>query len=158
MGERYGVVKEGMRADDYIRILVASNQREKTFLLSRRCSERDATASRIAAMATTVLPEPTSPCNRRFMGRPAARSRLISAITFNWAPVNSNGNAFTNLSSIVPDPQCDSLTRVDDSERRDAISICIAKNSERTRCSRAASRAFQLSGKWIARIASRFSP
>src|SRR5205814_4169228 len=97
-----------MRADDYIRILVASNQREKSFLLSRRGSERnanpkriepapqhgimllsqnlcrrhkrgwkpDSTASRIAAMATTVLPEPTSPCNRRFMGRPAARSRL----------------------------------------------------------------------------------
>src|SRR5438445_390803 len=57
-------------------------------------------------MATTVLPEPTSPCSKRFIGWPAARSRRISAMTFRCAPVSSNGSDSKNLSSNAPDPHC----------------------------------------------------
>ena len=40
------------------------------------------TAVSSAAMATTVLPAPTSPCSRRCIGIGRARSAVISAITF----------------------------------------------------------------------------
>ena len=104
-------------------------------------------ASRIAAIATTVLPEPTSPCNRRFIGWFAARSRRISAMTLFCASVSSKGSERRNFSSNSPRPQCAAPVRTEDSARRDAINICIAKNSERTRCSRAALNDSQSSGK-----------
>jgi len=40
----------------------------------------DSTQRSIAERATSVLPEPTSPWRRRFMGRVAARSARISAM------------------------------------------------------------------------------
>ena len=53
----------------------------------------DATASSQAANATTVLPEPTSPCSSRCIGCGSARSRAISAIARRCAPVGENGSA-----------------------------------------------------------------
>ena len=58
-------------------------------------------------MATTVLPEPTSPCSRRFIGYFAARPALISAITFSCALVRPKGSCSTNRASNFPAPQCE---------------------------------------------------
>ena len=43
--------------------------------------------------ATTVLPDPTSPCSNRCIGCGPARSPSISAITRRWAPVSGYGSA-----------------------------------------------------------------
>ena len=51
------------------------------------------TAVSSAAIATTVLPAPTSPCSNRCMGIGRARSLVISAITLVWSPVSSKGSA-----------------------------------------------------------------
>src|SRR5215213_5413536 len=45
----------------------------------------------MAKSATTVFPEPTSPCSRRFMRRGAAMSWPISFSTFFCAPVSAKG-------------------------------------------------------------------
>ncbi len=60
-----------------------------------------ATAS-MARSATSVLPEPTSPCTRRFIGTGSARSAAISAPTVVWSPVSSNGSAASKPSSSAP--------------------------------------------------------
>ncbi len=52
-----------------------------------------ATASHSAAAATAVLPEPTSPCSSRPIGRSQARSARISARARLCAAVISNGSA-----------------------------------------------------------------
>ena len=52
-------------------------------------------ASTICSMASTetmVLPEPTSPCSMRFIGRVAASSADSTVQHFLWPSVNSNGN------------------------------------------------------------------
>ena len=46
-----------------------------------------------ARAATTVLPEPTSPCSKRCMGCGRSKSWEISATTLCWAWVKANGNA-----------------------------------------------------------------
>ena len=51
------------------------------------------TARAAAAAATTVLPQPTSPCTSRTMGRSAARSLSTSASARDCAPVSANGKA-----------------------------------------------------------------
>ena len=50
------------------------------------------TARRSVASATTVLPEPTSPCSSRCIGVVRARSRSISAIARSCASVSVNGS------------------------------------------------------------------
>src|ERR1035438_4072224 len=45
-----------------------------------------------ASAATMVLPQPTSPCNRRFMGRASFMSPAISPSTRFCAPVGLNGS------------------------------------------------------------------
>ena len=47
------------------------------------------TAIRDESTATMVLPEPTSPCRRRFIWRPLIMSVRISLMTRFWAPVRS---------------------------------------------------------------------
>ncbi|MNN37120.1 hypothetical protein D3C81_1510520 [compost metagenome] len=68
---------------------------------SATCLPRS-TASMPASAATTVLPEPTSPCTRRSMGCARARSLRISSNTRCCAPVRRNGRessrAFTSPS------------------------------------------------------------
>ena len=44
-----------------------------------------------AYAATAVLPEPTSPCSSRRMGRVRPRSARISPTTLAWASVSSKG-------------------------------------------------------------------
>ena len=51
------------------------------------------TALAMASSATTVLPEPTSPCSRRSMRLSEARSRRISASARACAPVSPKGRA-----------------------------------------------------------------
>src|SRR6266550_1837217 len=74
-------------------------------------------------------------------------------MTFFCAPVRSNGSDFTNLSNNTPDPQWAWPMRIDAFVRGDAISSCIAKNSDRSEFWRAEARSCQSLGKWIARIA-----
>ena len=52
-----------------------------------------AAASASASMATTVLPEPTSPCSRRLIRCPDERSARISARAVRWSGVRVKGRA-----------------------------------------------------------------
>ena len=61
------------------------------------------TARSMASSATTVLPEPTSPCSRRSIGASCARSPSISSTLRFWAPVSGNGSA--NLLRRRPSPR-----------------------------------------------------
>ena len=56
-----------------------------------------AIARSAARAATSVLPEPTSPCTRRIIGTSSAISRSISATTRACAPVGLNGKAARSL-------------------------------------------------------------
>ena len=47
----------------------------------------------IAAAATSVLPLPTSPCKRRFIGAVRAMSRAMCSMTRVCAPVGANGSS-----------------------------------------------------------------
>ena len=49
-------------------------------------------ARRGRGAATTVLPQPTSPCTSRTIGRSRARSRSTSASARRCAPVSANGS------------------------------------------------------------------
>ena len=49
-------------------------------------------ASQAQAAATTVLPEPTSPWSRRFMGVGCFRSAPASSMARRWAPVRGKGS------------------------------------------------------------------
>ena len=51
------------------------------------------TARSSAYSATTVLPEPTSPCSSRCIGTVRARSASISRIACSWYGVSANGRA-----------------------------------------------------------------
>ena len=68
---------------------------------SAACPPLSTTAS-MARRATIVLPEPTSPCSKRCIGCPAAKSSSISLATANWPPVNLNGSDLSNASSRPP--------------------------------------------------------
>ena len=60
------------------------------------------TTANIARSATTVLPEPTSPCKSRCIGWGCAKSSSISFITASWPPVSPNGSAASKASRIPP--------------------------------------------------------
>ena len=60
-------------------------------------------AMRPAINATTVLPEPTSPCIRRFMGCGSVIPFFISEITLSCAAVNLNGSMFLKFSTMGAD-------------------------------------------------------
>ena len=65
------------------------------------CRPESITCS-IARSATTVLPEPTSPCSSRFIGWIVARSVAIVSPTDFWPSVSSNGRFWSNTSSNPP--------------------------------------------------------
>lgn len=50
------------------------------------------TANQMHAAATMVLPLPTSPWHRRFMGLPDTMSSTASAMARRWAPVRAKGS------------------------------------------------------------------
>ena len=56
-----------------------------------------ATATTAAIAATTVFPDPTSPCTIRCIGRARARSARTSPDTRHWAGVRSKGSDSTKL-------------------------------------------------------------
>ncbi len=56
-------------------------------------------------MATKVLPDPTSPCSRRAIGRSSFRSARISWIDRRWAPVSGKGRPCANCLRSFPGPQ-----------------------------------------------------
>ena len=58
--------------------------------ISAACRPASTTCA-MASRATTVLPEPTSPCSRRNMRFSPERSAEISATAFFWSPVRSKG-------------------------------------------------------------------
>ena len=60
------------------------------------------TAIRQLSTATMVLPEPTSPCSRRFIWEPLLRSARISFITRCWAPVSEYGRALKQAWNAGP--------------------------------------------------------
>ena len=66
-------------------------------------SEDGVVTMSIASSATTVLPEPTSPCSRRSMGCACARSPSISPIERLCAPVRPNGSC--SLARSDPSPR-----------------------------------------------------
>ena len=68
---------------------------------SAACPPLSTTAS-MARSATIVLPEPTSPCSKRCMGCPAAKSSSIYLATANWPPVNWKGSDSSKASSRPP--------------------------------------------------------
>ena len=55
------------------------------------------TAWKMARAETIVLPEPTSPCKRRFIGVVLVRSCIISQAAVFCAGVNSNGREARNF-------------------------------------------------------------
>ena len=59
-----------------------------------------ATANKAAYSATTVLPDPTSPCKSRFIGSGLAISATISNIELFWSSVSRKGNRFLIRLSI----------------------------------------------------------
>ena len=66
------------------------------------CPPLSITAS-AARIATTVFPEPTSPCKRRCIGCDADISLSISAITSRWPAVNVKGKEESKASKSPPD-------------------------------------------------------
>ncbi len=84
----------------------------------------------MARSATTVLPEPTSPCSRRCIGCSAARSAAISAPTSRCPAVSVNGSRASNASSSPP-PAAGRATpgRAAASARRRASAACRTKAS-----------------------------
>ena len=60
------------------------------------------TAPSRAASATTVLPEPTSPCSSRCIGKGPARSATIRARARRWALVSSKGRPARKRVTKVP--------------------------------------------------------
>ena len=65
---------------------------------ARRCRR----PASIARSATTVLPEPTSPCSSRCIGAAAARSAASTSPTSGWPAVSANGSAASKAASSPP--------------------------------------------------------
>ena len=62
----------------------------------------ESTTWSIARSATTVLPEPTSPCSNRCIGWPWPSSAAISSPTLRWPSVRANGSRSSNRSRMPP--------------------------------------------------------
>ncbi len=50
-------------------------------------------ATSAASVATSVLPEPTSPCSSRFIGSGFCRSATMSRTAIFWPGVSANGSS-----------------------------------------------------------------
>ena len=114
---------------------------------SADCPPDSATAS-IARSATSVLPEPTSPCTSRFIGTSAARSLAISAPTSRWSPVSSNGSAASKPSRIAPGSRA--VAAVARSRARCCSSAACSTNASWKRSAlRAAPQSASFCGRWM---------
>ena len=89
-----------------------------------------------ASAATTVLPEPTSPCSRRCIGTSRCRSVAISWPTRRCASVSENGKAASSLScnpcacTSKRGARCNSRSRLACS----CESCCASSSSNLSRC------------------------
>ena len=109
-----------------------------------------------AAIATTVLPDPTSPWSNRFIGCDASISRLISSSTLSCARVSVNGRDRKNECRSAPPPPRFGVPRSSEScFFLSTTAICVRKNSSKTSRLRARSSAAGVSGKCILYSASR---
>ena len=114
----------------------------------------DSTASRHAARATTVLPDPTSPWSRRFMGCGRAMAAETSSMARRCPAVSSNGSEATKVPISSPSVRWTTPTSC-------AATRCLRNPtpSSRTNSSSNFSRSWArarsscVSGKWIRRMA-----
>ena len=117
---------------------------------SADCPPESATAS-IARRATTVLPEPTSPCTSRFIGTGRSRSSAISAPTSCWSAVSENGSEASNRSRRPPADGCRAVVVcARSSARRCSSAVCSTNASVKRSVRRAAFQSASRSGRWIA--------
>ena len=118
----------------------------------------ESTTRSIARSATRVLPEPTSPWSRRFIGCGWARSCSIWAPTSRCPWVSSNGSRWSNAASRSPSPPSRGRAPMARSarRRRPSTSWVTRASSNRYRCW--ARRIWpQESGAWIQSSACRAS-
>ena len=114
----------------------------------------ESTTWSIARSATTVLPEPTSPCSSRCIGWPWPSSAAISSPTLRWPSVSANGSRSSNRSRMPPGAPGRGLATVASiAARRRASTVCATNAS--SYLSRFSAETFwpQLSGRWIQRSA-----
>ena len=117
------------------------------------------TAWQMASAATAVLPEPTSPCSRRRMGRGRARSRPISRAARRCSPVSSNGSASSSGPERSPVGRRGGAARRRSSRRRTASSPSWSTiSSSRTRRRRPRRASSRERGKCTATRASAAPP
>ncbi len=105
-----------------------------------------ATAPIIAARATTVLPEPTSPCSSRAIGCGRPRSSSIASRAARCAPVSSNGSVPRNASIAAWPAKAGASPCERHSRLRRTTPIWIASSSSKAMRRRALSSAALLSG------------
>ena len=109
----------------------------------------------IANNATTVLPEPTSPCRSRFMGSSRVRSAEISSSTDACPPVSSNGIR-ASMAARSPSPRtglAGAGSRATNRRLAPSSNCSASASSKRSRYpARSLSREF--SGRWALRSAS----
>ena len=107
-----------------------------------------------ATAATAVLPVPTSPRSRRFMGRLAAMSERISCAARSCSPVSEKGMAASRALMCGPSTTC-AFGRVPSSEMawRASRAACRHKSSSKARRRRACSAATSELGKCASRRA-----
>ena len=108
------------------------------------------TAASIVPTATTVLPEPTSPCRRRCIGLGRARSIATVSSARRWASVTSNGSRERN--DVTSGPSTTWVTpRRDSSISRFRLTrlVCTRNSSSNTSRRRASSLAAMDSGAWM---------
>ena len=93
-------------------------------------------ATAAASAATTVLPEPTSPCSSRCIGWGRARSAAISSATRRCAPVSAKGRAASSRSCSPPGaPRSTGARRWARSRwARCWLSCCASSSSNLSRC------------------------
>ena len=121
---------------------------------SARPGARPARRRAARSTATTVLPEPTSPCSSRCIGCGAARSASISPITRCWAFVSGNGRASWKRRTSSPPTAWRMPTESRSIARlRITSTSCTRNSSSNASRRRACSFSWIVSGRWMPRSA-----
>ena len=108
----------------------------------------------IARSATTVLPEPTSPCSRRCIGWARPRSSEICAPTSSWPAVSVNGSRWSNASASPPRAGAAAGPGWPRRPvRRNASVSCTPRASSQASRRRAAAYSPRSAGRWMRRSA-----
>jgi len=96
-----------------------------------------ATTISIARTATSVLPDPTSPCSRRFMGTARARSARISCTARSWAAVSGKGRLASTPASQPSVTGWGTPGSFCQARRRISMATCSRNSSSKANRSRA---------------------